>query len=564
MKDAPVGADFESLRKQAKRWLKSIRGGDGASLSRLEKVLPKHSPVLGLREVQQALAREHGFDSWASLKEHFEITAVETKGMDALLAEFLERACIFTPPRDFAFKWRRAERIRVRHPGIAKASIHAAIVCGDLAEVERRLQEDPRAVHEKGGPQAWEPLLFACFNRLPHPPAGESSVEIAKLLLDAGADPKSYFIMEGTGWRLRFNALTGAMGRGEMGQPEHPRADELARLLLDRGADPNDSQGLYNTHLKYVGDDTKWLDLLFQYGLSKNDEVNWHPEKRDPHGLKILDYLVASAAKHGHTRRLECLLAHGADSNARSIYNDKTAYVNALLAGKLDVASILARHGAERIALDGYDAFIAACARVDRDEASRLLEGHPEYLESIDPLIDSATEGNARVVKLMLELGMDPNGTGKHGHRALNNACKNRKIAEILLDHGADPRERCFGGTPARWAQLDGASIEMARYFASKSRYIFDAVVSGDVALTKDLLEKNPELAVERNVFGNTPLHELPTEPEEARPIIEMLLALGADPHAKNDAGQTPAQKLEAEALDEIADLLDGAIVHDG
>ena len=44
------------------------------------------------------------------------------------------------------------------------------------------------------------------------------------------------------------------------------------------------------------------------------------------------------------------------------------------------------------------------------------------------------------------------------------------------------------------------------------------------------------------------------------RRSIDILLALGADPNAKNDADQTPAQKLEAEALDNIADLLEVAV----
>ena len=361
----------------------------------------------------------------------------------------------------------------------------------------RRIRD---AVTAKGGPQAWEPLLFVCYNRIPHPPAAEHSIAIAKLLLDAGADPSSWFILRGTGWKIRCSALAGAMGQGEMGQPEHPHAEELARLLLDRGADPNASQGLYNTHLKHVGDETKWLELLFHYGLSKDDEVNWD-ETPDPKGTRILNYLVPQAAKHGHIKRLECLLAHGADPNALSTYDQKSSYECALLAGNIEASEVLARHGAKRIPLDGYDAFVSACMRVDRGEATRLLDGHPEYLESVNPLIDAASDANAPLVKLLLELGMNANGTGKHGHRALNVACKNREIAQMLLDHGADPRERSYGGTPAIWARLEGESNEMARFFAEKSRTIFDAVGSGHVALAKELLAENPDLAKRARPF---------------------------------------------------------------
>src|SRR5262249_46879730 len=71
-----IGAGFEALRKQAKRWLASLRAEDREALARLERVLPQHSARLGLREVQQALAREQGFASWAQLKEHHQLLAL--------------------------------------------------------------------------------------------------------------------------------------------------------------------------------------------------------------------------------------------------------------------------------------------------------------------------------------------------------------------------------------------------------------------------------------------------------------------------------------------------------
>ncbi|HKU43723.1 MAG TPA: hypothetical protein VJR89_36440, partial [Polyangiales bacterium] len=62
-------ADFEALRKSAKRRLKELRTADAGALAWLERWLPDHSPQPSLREVQQALAREHGQPSWAALRE---------------------------------------------------------------------------------------------------------------------------------------------------------------------------------------------------------------------------------------------------------------------------------------------------------------------------------------------------------------------------------------------------------------------------------------------------------------------------------------------------------------
>jgi len=529
-------AAFERLRGEAKRWLKAIRGGDREALERLERVLPKHSVRVGLREVQQAIARERGFASWALLKE--EISAPKD-----LIAEFLEKACVFSnaDAPDFAERWQRAERIRARHPEIATASIHTAVVCGELEHVRRLVKT---AVREQGGPQRWEPLLFLCFSRV----RNEHAVEIAQVLLDAGADPNTSFVLSGQGWACRFNALTGVMGEGEMGQPPHPQSRELARLLLDRGARANDSQGLYNTHL--VGDNTEWLELLFGYGLGKDDIVNWDPtgKEREP----ILSYLISQAARNGHIARVRCLLAHGADANAVSRYDGKNAYRSAMIAGHLEIAELLRAHGAVVEELAGKDAFAAACAAADREKATALLDGHLEYLDDIQVMLDAAAAANMTTLELVLDLGMDPNRTGKHGHRPLHQGCKHRDVAELLRRHGADPRARCFGGTATDWA-LRGDDVAMARFHAEASRLLTDAVASGHIALARELLREDPACIAERTPSGNTVLHRVPEDQE----LIDLLLAHGADVGALNDAGQTPAAKLEADGHDVVADLLD-------
>lgn len=556
------GASFESLRKEAKRWLRALRDGDLAALARLEKALPRHSRNVTLREVQQALARERGFESWARLKEELAESAADAD-RDALVTEFLERACIFSGSGpDFPDKYRRAERIRARHPEIAKATIHTAVLCGELEHVAGLLAREPSLVHEKGGVQRWQPLLFLCYGRLPHAPFVERALDMARLLLDAGADPNTWCRV-GTEWPLRFDALTGVMGEGEMGQPPHPCADELARLLLDRGASPNPSQGLYNTHL--VNDDPKWLELLIGYGLSKDDPVNWDLE---PDGTEkalgkkpesMFSYLVAQAAHLGHMKRLRCLLDHGADPNATSNYTGKTCYQSALIAGRADVRDLLLEFGAAELPVEGKDAFAAACNRQDRDEAARLLDGHPEYLEDVQVLLDAAQRGAVPVVRLLLELGMDPNREGKHGHRALHQGVQHREVCELLWQHGADPASRCYGGTPCDWA-FHAGDLESARFHAEKSRLLLDAVRSGHVTLAKELLDENRERIHERTPWGDTALHRLPADPDQAHALIELLLDRGADPGATNDEGKTAGEKLDATGLDTIADMLASAV----
>ena len=550
---------LEGLRKQAKRWLRALRDPDGEghadALARLERVLPRHGDPPVLREVQQALAREQAFSSWAELKEHHELDAGED--LVALADVFLEHACIFTKPVDLPVKHRRAERILARHPELAAHSIHTAVVCGELDAVRATLAADPRSIEAPGGPQQWVPLLFACFGRIER--ARETGLEMIRLLLDAGADPNAFFASDDD-WRLRFTALTGVMGQGEMGQPEHPHAEDAARLLLSRGANANDGQGLYDTSL--VGDDPRWLELLGAHGLSADDAVNVHVDPADARhsGLdsswRQLDYLLGLAATNGHLRRLRWLLEHGADPNATSLYDGKPVATHARRRGDAEAVALLERHGARVETLAGHDAFVAAARAGRREEASAMLAADPSLREDPEPLLQAASAGDLETISLLLDLGLDPNREGQHGHRALHNASSDRACAERLLEGGADPRLRVFGGTPSGWARHAG-NADMAGFLAEASRSLLDAVACGHVTLVRELLESDPGCIQERSPDGSGPFHEVTADVALAEPILAMLLAKGADPLLENDAGETPGQRLEANGADETADLLE-------
>jgi uncharacterized protein len=343
-----------------------------------------------------------------------------------------------------------------------------------------------------------------------------------------------------------------------MDAPEHPRAQELARLLLERGADPNASQGLYDTCLQ--GDDLTWLELLAQHGLDPRAAINWHADASDAAKSgcdrpgSLFAYLLVAAAKNGQRARFAWLLAHGADVNARSSYTGLSVYQTALLAGETALADQLLRHGAEAEPLTGVFAFAAACMRGDAGEAARVLAGEPEVARVGDVLLEAVERRNVEAVRILLELGVDPNRPDRHGRRALHLGCEHRAIAELLLAHGADPRSRCFGGTASGWA-LE-RDPQMARFHAEHSRSLLDAVACGHVELVRELLAQQGAPASERTPSGDTVLHVLPADSERADPLVALLLAHGADPLARNDAGQTPSEKLDARGLDEIADLL--------
>lgn len=58
----------ETLRQEAKDWLRRLRAGDTAARARLDAVTPSAPAVPTLRDVQHAVARELGFAGWSALK----------------------------------------------------------------------------------------------------------------------------------------------------------------------------------------------------------------------------------------------------------------------------------------------------------------------------------------------------------------------------------------------------------------------------------------------------------------------------------------------------------------
>src|SRR5690242_1836077 len=59
---------LDSLRREAKRWLKLLRTNDPLAHARFRAAFPNHDQTHVLRDVQHALAREHGFRNWKELK----------------------------------------------------------------------------------------------------------------------------------------------------------------------------------------------------------------------------------------------------------------------------------------------------------------------------------------------------------------------------------------------------------------------------------------------------------------------------------------------------------------
>jgi uncharacterized protein len=555
-------SNIESLRKEAKRLHRAIEAGDPGAIARFRAVFPSHGRAATLREAQQALAREHGFESWAALKQEI---ADRIRSREERVRLFLEKSVnrYGVDPgtqkwgdyeRDGPTRGAVAARLLARHPEIAHDNIHTAAAAHDVDAVRRFLAQDVGLARYRHPFDGWTPLLRLAYARLPIDAVAQNAVPIATALLDAGADPNAAWSDSING----FTCLTGVIGGGEAGQSPHPQAEALARLLIARGADPLDGQALYNTSLG--ADDTFWLDLLWAESEKLGRMAQWResvPELIGP----PLDYLLGNAVPD-HPKRTVWLLAHGADARAANAYSKQPIIKHAALGGPQEIVDLLASHGASTLHLSGEEAFLAAASRGDLAAVRQLADGHPEYLRKPDAMFAAIKRDCADVAELLLDLGMPPDVGDDHDFRALHftTHCGAVEVARLLIARGAeiDPFETRYRGTPLSHANYHERH-EMIALLVPVSRNFRGLCFAGAIDRVRELLLEEPDRANREDRPGEPALFCLPDDEERAVELAELLLSFGADPAFRNPLGQTPAEAARKRGLDDAADLLSGS-----
>ncbi len=547
---------LDTLRKEARRWLKDVREGDREAQDRLAAVLT-HSGQTSLRVVQQALAREYGFESWAALKRD---RASQAPPLFATREErvnaFLEHACLHygVNPRsgrweptgyaDAPERWAYAASLLSRYPEMAADNIHAAVVAGNVDAVRRILEKDPAAARHTGGIEGWEPLLRLGYNRLPTPDAAETGLRIAELLLAHGADPNARW---GDKDQWPFTVITGVIGEGEGPlaiHPAHPSGMALAELLVAHGAQAYDRQALYNTSLHE--DDVRWLEFM---GRHSRPATEWS---------EVTGLLLDRATAENHLERARWVLAH---CDARPFLDGKSPlYRRAIVAGFTELADLLVEHGAARVTLTNAESFCAASTRLDRPALEALLRENPLLARSPVALFVAAQHNRVDAATLLLDLGVSPDVRSHKNMRPLHVAASAgaRDVAALLIARGAeiDPVETEYGSTPiggANWHRRPETLALLAQY----SRAMFPLVQSGQVARVRQLLAEDPSLAsLVRERDGQTLLMVLPDDEELAMELAELLLAHGADPARRNAEGLTVREVALRRGFQDLADLI--------
>ncbi len=194
-----------TIRKEAKRWLTELRANDPDARARLDRVYPAAAPHPVLRDVQHALAREYGQDSWIALKQTLAsrgenatssawpiLTAEEYDRLanDLVLAfdsqddAALQRLNVHYQ-RSFTFDdlwaeiWRRVYAFRQRRSKVPKNYL--------------QLSEAQTVIAQDAGFSSWTALTRAATTRAPRVPpyefdAADNSIAPRRNLSDAEWD----------------------------------------------------------------------------------------------------------------------------------------------------------------------------------------------------------------------------------------------------------------------------------------------------------------------------------------------------------------------------------------
>ena len=296
----------------------------------------------------------------------------------------------------------RAARMLAANPEIAGYGFATAVVLGDATRVREALTPDPAVATRPDARTGWTPLHVACASRWHRldPARAPGLVEVARLLLDAGADPVGRTRGPRADWTPLRCAVAGAAN------------PDIVRLLLDRGAVPDD----HDLYLAGFGDDDREsLRLLLGRAtdvsettalsapISSGDieavrmllDAGANPNQPMPadllgtgHGTGATWPAAYAAVQFGcDAELLDLLLARGADPNAAGP-DDRSPYRVAISQGRADLAVVLRRHGARDDAT-AAERFLSACLRRDQAGARQLIAEDPG-------LVDRLTEDEQR------------------------------------------------------------------------------------------------------------------------------------------------------------------------
>jgi ankyrin repeat protein len=373
----PARPSLEQYKKQAKELVTAYRAGDAEATQRVRAHHPRFAKAddsgFKLADAQLVIAREHGFASWPKFVKQIEassgrlapatvwrtaeeaVVAGDVATLEALLRDYgdilrheqpqswwnntltpdyqaVDARAIIASTHEFG-GWdeliAHAEMVRDGSSPVARFEAAVdAVVRGDVAKLTGLLAESPELVRARSPRRHHSTLLhYVGANGVEgfrqHTP--RNAVDIAELLLDAGADVNAVADMYGGSTTLGLVATSLHPWLAGVQQP-------LIELLLDRGAslEPSAAAGgrsLVHACLangrpeaaEYLA--SRGAPLAFEdaAGVGRLDVVRSHLSDGDGTPTKEqMERALISSATYGRTAVAEFLLDRGVDVDARA------------------------------------------------------------------------------------------------------------------------------------------------------------------------------------------------------------------------------------------------------
>jgi uncharacterized protein len=239
---------------------------------------------------------------------------------------------------------------------------------------------------------------------------------------------------------------------------------ESVQVLLDAGVDVNQRSG-YGWSPLLVAAQNRYYKLgayLIERGADVNlpNEGGWTPLylATDNRNIENGDYPVRKPDMD-HLDFIRLLLDKGANVNhrvtdsteTRTVFtnqwldeNGATAFLRASQSGDLELMKLLLSHGA--------DPTIETVLGVSALQVAAGIG----WVEGIT--FEWSPQATFEAVKMLLELGLDPNRQADTGRVALHGAAHKGRpdVIQILVDHGARMDIRDYGNTDNRGSELAG------------------------------------------------------------------------------------------------------------
>jgi ankyrin repeat protein len=332
-RELPPRPNLEQYRKQAKELLRACKSGDSDAIRRIKRHHPQSNKPSGsvggftLADAQFVVAREHAFESWPKFAKHIEALARETSPVSQF-----ERAA-------------------------------DAIVAGDAATLERLLHENPELIreHSTRGHQATL-LCYIAANGFEdyRQKSPRNAVEIAKILLDAGAEVDAVANTYGKSTTLSLVASS-----------VHPKRTgvqvALMETLLEAGAAINGVQGgsspvvsaLHNGRgeaAEFLAEHGARLDLEAAAGVGRPELVRkfFNEDGSLKNATKAqMESGFLWACEYGRDEVVDFLLKKGMDMSAQA-NTGQTGLHWAVVGGQLTTIRLLIERGAPLEARNSY------------------------------------------------------------------------------------------------------------------------------------------------------------------------------------------------------------------